>query len=349
MPANVQKMAYNRDRGMPWHRLGFGFEPGQITSWEQMRQAAGLDWEAAISPVGHIHPNGTATEIPGWNRIYRDDNDFTLSIVRDSYHIHTHAELGQLIESLHEVGSKRGLDWDTAGCLDEGKMVFAAAKLGDDWEIPGDSSPTRSFLTVLTRHDGTAATRGGLCNVRVVCANTFRAAEMELKRQGRSFKFSHSGQLGSRIEEAKNAIQFGIKESEDARARAELLARVTMTDEQIYEWIDRVYPLPKQSENQTKKSYESKITTAKRHREALGFAASNANPNLEGIRNTLWGVFNASTEYVDHLGKDRRNTDRYVESTLLTDLNPDKKFMLAAAMDIAKSGDGKKLIAQVPA
>lgn len=343
MPANVESMTYNKDRGMPWHREGVAFAPGEVTSWEQMRKLAGLDWDVEASDIHYTGPNGENIAIPGWKRLYRNDTGATLHVPKAGYVPHTHEDLGVLIEALHEVGSSRGIDWDTAGSLDGGKQVFAAAKLGEDWEVPGDPSATRSFLTILTSHDGTGATKGGLCNTRVVCANTFRAAEVEMAK-GRAIWIKHNTKIDVQIEEAKRAIKFGLSEVERARTRAEKLARVAITDEQIYEWIDRCYPLPEHKATDTKKEHEAKVRSVTRKREKLEFVALDANPNTQGIRNTLWGVFNMGTEVLDHF-KEWRSSDRYVSASLLED-NADKRAMLSIAIDIASKGDAKRVLVQ---
>jgi len=344
MPANVESMTYNAGRGMPWHREGVAFEPGEVTSWDQMRKLAGLDWDVAASDVHYIGADGKPQPIDGWKRLYRTDTGATLHVPKAGYVPHTHQDLGTLIEALHEVGSNRGIDWDTAGSLDGGKQVFAAAKLGDDWEVPGDPSATRSFLTILTSHDGTGATKGGLCNTRVVCANTFRAAEVEMK-QGRSVWIKHNTKIDVHIEDAKRAIKFGVEEMERARTRAEALVRVPFTDEQIYEWIDRCYPLPKKKDNESGIDHAKRVRSATRKREKLEFVALDANPNTDGIRNSLWGVFNMGTEVLDHF-KEWRSNDRYVSASLLED-NAAKRAMLSIAMDIAKTGDAKRTMVQV--
>jgi Domain of unknown function (DUF932) len=44
---------------------------------------------------------------------------------------------------------------------------------------PGDDSPTLPHLAITNRHDDTAACALCATAVRIVCANTFRAAELE--------------------------------------------------------------------------------------------------------------------------------------------------------------------------
>ena len=66
--------------------------------------------------------------------------------------------------------------------------------------LPGIDSPTMPYLAITNRHDGTAACALRATAVRIVCANTFRAAELEGERTGATFSFIHrsSWRTGSR-------------------------------------------------------------------------------------------------------------------------------------------------------
>ena len=55
----------------------------------------------------------------------------------------------------------------------------------------GDQSPTLPYLAITNRHDGTGACALRATAVRIVCANTFRAAELEGERTGTTFSFVH--------------------------------------------------------------------------------------------------------------------------------------------------------------
>src|SRR5690606_35898167 len=132
MTANVESLAYAKNRGLPWHRQGNGFAPGEVTSWDDMREKAGLTWEVAEEPV-YVMREGKPTEIPRWKNIYRDDTASTLHVAKDSYAIIGHEALGEIIEAFWEVGNAKGntLDWDTAGSLNGGRQVFVTAALGE--------------------------------------------------------------------------------------------------------------------------------------------------------------------------------------------------------------------------
>ena len=68
------------------------------------------------------------------------------------------------------------------------------------------SLPTLPYLAITNRHDGTAACALRATAVRIVCANTFRAAELEGERTGATFSFIHRSSWRARIEEARKAV-----------------------------------------------------------------------------------------------------------------------------------------------
>ena len=349
MPANVESLAYAKNRGLPWHRQGNGFAPGEVTSWNDMREKAGLTWEVAEEPV-YVSRGGNFVEIPRWKNIYRDDQADTpnnLHVAKDSYAIIGHDALGEIIEAFWEVGNAKGntLDWDTAGSLNGGRQVFVTAALGD-YEIPGDPSPVRKFLVVTTYHDGTGACRPGQVDTRIVCANTFHSGEMELKRGGQFASLRHRPNFRKRMEEAKAALTQVNAASERTRKRAELLAQVPFTDDQIYELIDRLVPMPERDEDGGALS-ERKRNSIEAVRERMHFVAAEANPNLEGVRGSVWGALNAVGEFADHYANFRKE-DTYIARTLI-DQSDLKKRAQRFALDIANSGDGRKVKVAVSA
>ena len=71
---------------------------------------------------------------------------------------------------------------------------------------PGGISPTLPYLAITNRHDGTGAFAVRATAVRIVCANTFRAAELEGERTGATFSFVHKSGWRNRIDEARQAV-----------------------------------------------------------------------------------------------------------------------------------------------
>ena len=190
MPANVESMFSVRQ--MPWHREGtiLADYPGD---WDDARMLAGLDWDPVstdVYAVAGINPDGTAHYEPstGWKAISRSDTGAVLSVNRDTYTVIDHGEMGEIVEA---VLAQPNVKWETAGVLDQGRSVWCLALLDEPVALAGDDSPTLPYLAITNRHDGTAACALRATAVRIVCANTFRAAELEGERTGATFSFIH--------------------------------------------------------------------------------------------------------------------------------------------------------------
>ena len=205
MPANVESMFSVRQ--MPWHREGtiLADYPG---SWAEARTLAGLDWDPVTTEVyafTGVTADGTDHYEPvkGWKAIARSDTGAVLSLNKDSYTVIDHGEMGEIVEA---VLAQPNVKWETAGVLDGGRSVWCLALLDEPITLPGDDSTTLPYLAITNRHDGTAACALRATAVRIVCANTFRAAELEGERTGATFSFIHKSSWRDRIEEARVAV-----------------------------------------------------------------------------------------------------------------------------------------------
>src|SRR6266581_2267996 len=184
MPANIESMFSVRQ--MPWHREGTIVQdyPG---TWAEARTLAGLGWDPVTAPVyavTGINPGGTACYEPveGWKTITRSDTGAVLSISKDTYTVIDHGEMGEIVEA---VLAQPNVRWETAGVLTGGRAVWCLALLDEPITLPADAgTATYPYMAITNRHD-----RGGACTlrataVRIVCANTFHAAELEGDRTG---------------------------------------------------------------------------------------------------------------------------------------------------------------------
>src|SRR5258708_38515154 len=132
------------------------------------------------------------------------------------------SEMGEIVEA---VLAQANVKWETAGVLDGGRSVWCLASLDEPITLPGDTSPTLPYLAITNRHDGTAACALRATAVRIVCANTFRAAELEGERTGTTFSFVHKSGWRSRIDEARQAVTGARREMRRySELAAELLA-----------------------------------------------------------------------------------------------------------------------------
>jgi phage/plasmid-like protein (TIGR03299 family) len=293
MPANVESMFSVRQ--MPWHQEGavLADYPG---TWTEARALAGLDWDPITSEVyacTDISPDGTEVyeQVEGWKAISRSDTGAVLSINRDSYTVIDHGEVGEIIEA---VLAQPNVKWETAGVLDGGRAVWCLALLDEPITLRGDDSPTLPYLAITNRHDGTAACALRATAVRIVCANTFRAAELEGERTGATFSFIHRSSWKTRIEEARKAVTGARAEMHRYQELARELLGITITPKQRELFITEFIPMPPAG-----LVTDRVARNVDEARQALRMIFEST--TTEQVAHTAYGLVQAAGEYLDHV------------------------------------------------
>jgi len=308
MPANVDSMFSVRQ--MPWHREGTILEdyPG---SWNQARTLAGLDWDPVTTDIyqlAGLTPDGKVAYEPvaGWKAISRSDTGTILSVNRDSYTIIDHGEMGEIVEA---VLAQPNVKWETAGVLDEGRSVWCLALLDEPVELPGDNTLTLPYLAITNRHDGTAACALRATAIRIVCANTFRAAELEGERTGATFSFIHRSSWRNRIEEARQAVTGARTEIERYKELARELLAIPITPRQRELFITEFIPMP--PAGLITDRVARNVEDARKAVRSL-FDSS----TTEYVAGTAYGLLQASGEYLDYV-RTARSWETRLNRTLI--------------------------------
>ena len=293
MPANVESMFSVRQ--MPWHREGTILED-YPANWAEARKFAGLDWDPITTEVyalTDLNADGSPhyEPIDGWKSICRSDNGAVLSLNRDSYTLIDHGEMGEIVEA---VLAQPNVRWETAGVLDNGRSVWCLALLDEPITLPGDISPTLPYLAITNRHDGTGACALRATAVRIVCANTFRAAELEGERTGATFSFVHKSGWRNRIDEARQAVTGARAEMRRYTELAEELLGIPITRQQRELFITEFIPMPPQGLITDRVARN--VEEARKAVNLLFDSVTN-----EQIAGTGYGLVQAAGEYLDHV------------------------------------------------
>lgn len=331
-------------REVPWHGLGKVLD-GYPGSWGEARTLAGLDWDPIEVPVyeaGDLYPDGRAevSLIPDFKQIKRSDTGDRLTIATEGYQLITHDVFGEIFESILESSDGK-IKYETAGSLDGGRKVWVLAKLGDGIHLPGDPSETQPYMALMTSHDGTAALRViGTC-VRIVCMNTWHAADMDASKRGSSYSFKHTKNWRDRVEDAKKALA----QTEENIAHTVRLAHEFLSvkvDANQARWFIKQFAIHRTIANTVGKQATSKKTLEERLSEPRVEASLNntltqlhrimESPTTEGIRGNMWGLIQAAGEFADH-HRDTRNQESYFSRTVLTDKEPLKLAAIRIARD----------------
>lgn len=315
-------------REVPWHGLGVILDdyPG---SWAEARKHAGLEWEPIEElayEVKELYPDGTAKVEPieGFKQIKRSDNGMRLDIAHDSYHLISHEVMGEIFEAIMEK-SDGEIRYETAGVLNEGKRVWALARIGEEREIPGDPSPFQPYMALLNSHDGSAALRVIATNVRIVCANTWHAADMDATKRGSAYSFKHTSGWKTRVEEAKKALAASHEQIEHTIAEAREMLQLKVNKLQRTTFIEQ-FAINRVIENTVarrphgKRELQARLDNPRVQR-SLSTTIAELNKIIDsrtsdGIRDSLFGLVQAAGEYADHV-RESVSKDSYFFRTVM--------------------------------
>ncbi len=308
--------------------------------WDDARRLAGLMWEPAPQPVytmrmltlaeaDEMHAAGVAVHRvdqaaysspdikfkhmvaePEFQAITRDDTGDVLAVPGAGFKAVTHAQMGEVINAVLE--SDKGVKFETAGSCRGGRQVWALAYLDEPYTIGGDDSATYPFLAFLNGHDGSAACKLTITDVRIVCWNTWNAAAAQGDRTGAQYVFKHVGDISARIEDAKTALKKVREDSLATRELFEALAKVPVNDEQVKTFTQLFIPSPADNGEFVSDVVANNIAKA---RGTFG-RLYDESLTTDSIRGSGYGLLQSATEYLDHI-RAFRSPDTYMGRTLL--------------------------------
>jgi phage/plasmid-like protein (TIGR03299 family) len=195
------------------------------------------------------------------------------------------------------------------GVPDGGRAVWCLALLDEPISLPGDDSPTLPYLAITSRHDGTGSCALRATAIRIVCANTFRAAELEGERTGATFSFIHKSSWRNRIDEARQAVTGARNEMRRySELAAELLA-IPINSWQRELFVTEFIPMPPQ--DLVTDRVARNVEEARKALRLLFDSTTN-----EQIAGTAYGLVQAAGEYLDHV-RTARSWETRLNRTLI--------------------------------
>lgn len=287
MPANVETMAYRyaSDADIPWHGLGNRIEQG--ISVDNMLTAAGLNWGVKTAPV-KFYPKGekTARTVTSRNVLYRDDTNAVLDIVGPQY---VPTQNVQVLDFFREYVEAGDMHLETAGSLDGGKYIWALAKMGDGFTLPGKDD-VQGHLLLMNPHLYGKGLIAKFCAIRVVCWNTLT---MALQEAGPSIQLWHTREFDEdRQQEAKARLGIARTALAAFKHNATLLTKLRLDPIDATKIIAKVLNTP------TDRPLDDQPPTVKRI--ITLWQGEGKGSTLASSEGTAWGLLNGLTEYFDH-------------------------------------------------
>lgn len=309
MAANVETMFSVREK--PWHGLGTIVMEAPASA--DALKLAGLDWEVVQEPIY----TDSKEKIEGYRVNVRDSDRKVLGVVSDRYKVVQNVDAFSFTDEL--LG--KGVQYETAGSLQEGKKVWLLARLPREYVIAGERiSP---YLVFSNTHDGSGSVKVAITPVRVVCNNTLNLA---LDTAKRSFSMMHTGNVQDKIQEARDTLFMAEEYMDYLSIEFEQLRRQKVTDGQVREYIEQLLPMDEEPTSiQRKNIIRLREDMMRRYYDA---------PDLQKVGKNAYRFINAVSDFATHSSPLRR-TANYNENLFsrTVDGNPliDKAYQLVKA------------------
>jgi len=281
MPANIDKMMYNKENGVPWH--GLGTPVNGLATAEQAIEAAGLGWNVEIEDMT-LAADGL--KVPGHCAVVRQDNRAILGVVGNRFAPLQNKNAFGAFDAV--VGAGEAI-YEAAGSLGIGEKVWLLAKLPDSFEVvKGDE--VKKYIVLAMGHDGSMSVKLGKSVVRVVCHNTLNLA---LSAKDNFISIRHTGDVAKRTVEAFTVLGIVKKQYAEIENFFKFLASRPLFGENLKGVVNAIFPNPEG---------EKKVSTRLANiRDTVLFRIENGvGTDLPGVRGTAWGAFNGVVEYLDH-------------------------------------------------
>ncbi|MFJ3310827.1 DUF932 domain-containing protein [Streptomyces sp. NPDC086549] len=291
--------AFVSARESAWHRLGTVTE-GAMTAEEAMRLAALDRWNVRLLPLTatELTADGTtpvevAQHFATARTHPRTGRTETLGVVGSDYHPVQNEEHA---EFLNLLADESGAHFETAGSLKNGRQVFLTMKMPQSLTIGGHDE-VDLYIAAFNSHDGSAAFRIVVTPIRVVCANTQRAA---IQGARSSFVVRHTAGAKSRIAQARSALGLTFRYAEEFERAAQRMIEAEMTLNELRSVVDELWPV--------KDNDSARAKTNQRQRWGAISNLFERADTQAGIRGTRWAGYNALTEYANHVAPARGKT-----------------------------------------
>lgn len=261
---------------LPWHGLGVQVDPD--ISPEDMMKAAGVDWRVQ-EVESFVNFNGK--QIPtGQKALVRETDGRVLTQVGKNWHPVQNEEAFDFFAEFVDRGQ---MEMHTAGSLKNGEIIWALAKVNDDFELfNGDK--VESYMLFSNPHQYGKTIDIRFTPIRVVCNNTLT---LSLSQQGQAaVRVNHRSQFDAEaVKEMMGIAHFKMGQYKEM---AEFLGSKRTTEETVKQYFGHLLGMSNKNEGELSRK-------GKRAMEVL-----QEQPGAEFAEGTFWTAFNAITYMTDH-------------------------------------------------
>jgi phage/plasmid-like protein (TIGR03299 family) len=295
----------------PWHSLGQNIE-GAFDAETALREA-NLDWEVEVAPLYYetlenLDESGSKQYIKHVKSdkgqiVRRVDTGDELGVVGPKYSPLQNKDAFAFFDGVFGEGKAR---YETAGYLGKGERMWLLANMTDNDPIeilPGDE--INKYLLLTNDFTGNYSVIGSFTPVRVVCNNTLTAAVKDIIKGGNTVRVKHVGDVANRLNFAGEVLSAAGVFYDEVKDLFQSFARKQLNGEQTRNFIHHSLF----DDNKETKSRTKKVDMVE------GLMHTGRGSDIKGVRGTVWGAYNAVTEYVDHVKEYRGGAAKKLEAS----------------------------------
>lgn len=295
----------------PWH--GLGVQVSDDLAPAEMMKAAGVDWRVQ-EVESFVEFNGQ--KVPtGMKALVRETDGRVLTQVGKGWHPVQNEEAFEFFKDFTDAGKMK---MHTAGSLKNGEIIWALAKVDDDFELfNGDK--VESYLLFSNPHQYGKTIDIRFTPIRVVCNNTLTLSLNQTAEN--SVRLNHRRQFDAdAVKETMGIAHFKMAQYKEM---ASFLGSKRTTEDTVKQYFGHLLGMSNKNEGELSR-------TAKRALEVLV-----EQPGAEFAEGSWWQPFNAVTWMTDHeLG---RSADTRLQSAWYGNNRKLKTQALELALEMAEA------------
>lgn len=278
----------------PWHKLGVQF--AEPFTAEEALEAAKLNFNVGVGKLHHFDDKGLPIEEKDYRRTFNETTGDTLGIVGTRFQPLQNRDAFAFFDTLLGEGCR----YETAGALGKGHMIWLLAATPEEWSVvPGD--PIKRFIMLANGHDGRGAVTARFTDVRAVCQNTVWAAFKDAKA---TVSLMHTAKVAERLQIAAQVMKQNAEHLMATKQAMGALAACRIDDAWIDGYIKALFGDPKTMGKAGVTRWESKRNLL------VDLTQNGLGTEIDGVKGTAYGAYQAAIEYVDHHWPTRESTDR---------------------------------------
>jgi phage/plasmid-like protein (TIGR03299 family) len=305
-----------RDRGYAVNplidRVGTAV-PENVTASDAFR-IAGLDWTADKRPAFFMGPDGPI-QASSHCSIVRSDTDTLLGIHGSGYTPVQNTALINLLDYLRE-----DITIENVLSIRDGRKIFATASISTEDEVlPGDK--VRRYLHLFNSHDGSSGFGVFFSDVRLACANQLAyltgKAVGNAVSNGTGLRRKHTASVNDFAQQLPQLIDLERRSFRQSIHELRALTNVKLTTELARRVLESTFADKLATPIKDKDTGKPRARTIADLKEVDVIRSHYAGDTGMGIRNlpgcagTLYGLYNAITQFETHdSGRAKDDTER---------------------------------------